>query len=245
MWCWSTACPPGALSYPLMPSSHHLLSFCTNANLEPSLPKSATLTWQPSKFMNGLLPVLTPSNHRPICTASLLHPCMLVSWLPCTIPFARFWSPPQSSMSYPRTATKCTSVQVWSTTVQDDTNMDAVSTLLTLFRHHNNHTAGSCQTLCLCATACTNQICTTSAAHTCCTHNTCDSTATDHSCFHHTSCPKGHPCAYTHGTQHSPCAAQKIRSCSCSTQVPDTGDVTILQPMKGDPWPGTSLDFIT
>ena len=38
-----------------IPSSHHLLSSCTNAYLElPSLPKSATLTWQPSTFMNGL-----------------------------------------------------------------------------------------------------------------------------------------------------------------------------------------------
>ena len=49
------------------------------------------------------------------------------------------------------------------------------------------------------------------------------------------SVPKGHPCAYTHDTQCSPCAAQKIRSCSCSIQAPETGDVTMIQPMRGDP----------
>ena len=79
-----------------MPSSHHLLSSCTNTSLgPPSLPKSATLTQQPSKLMKGLLPALTPSDHRLINTANLLHPCMLVSQLSCMIPFARFGSPLQ------------------------------------------------------------------------------------------------------------------------------------------------------
>ena len=37
----------------LVPSSHHLLSSCTNTSSgPPSLPKSATLTQQPSKFVN-------------------------------------------------------------------------------------------------------------------------------------------------------------------------------------------------
>ena len=71
--------------------------------------------------------------------------------------------------------------------------------------------------------------------HTCCTHNSCNPKAADHSCSHHTSCPKGCPCTYTCNTQCSPHAAQKIRSCSCSIQVPHTGDVIILLPMTGDP----------
>ena len=43
------------------------------------------------------------------------------------------------------------------------------------------------------------------------------------------------PCTYTCDTQHSPCAAQKNRSCLCSTQGPDTRDVTVPQPMRGEP----------
>ena len=80
----------------LMPSSHQLLSSCTNANLKlPTLPKSATLTWQPSKFVIGLLPVLIPSNHRQISMASLapLYAGHLVAmygtlckiWVPTTV----------------------------------------------------------------------------------------------------------------------------------------------------------------
>ena len=100
----------------LMPSSHHLLSPCTNTSLgPPSLPKSATLNQQPSKFVNGMLPTLTPSDHRLINTANLLHPCMLVSQLPCMIPFTRFASPLQWYASYPRTATRCTPAMVLST----------------------------------------------------------------------------------------------------------------------------------
>ena len=46
-----------------MPSSHHLLNSCTNTNLGlPFLPKSTTLTQQPLKFMNGLLP--TPNTFK-------------------------------------------------------------------------------------------------------------------------------------------------------------------------------------
>ena len=97
----------------LMPSSHHLLSSCTNTSLGPPfLPKSATLTQQPSMFVNGLLPTLTPSNHRPINTANLLHPCMLVSQLPCMIPSTRFGSLLHWYVSYPRTATRYAPVMV-------------------------------------------------------------------------------------------------------------------------------------
>ena len=49
------------------------------------------------------------------------------------------------------------------------------------------------------------------------------------------SCLKGHPYAYTCNTEHSPCAAQEIRLCLHSTQVPDTKDVTIPLPMRGEP----------
>ena len=141
--------------FQLMPSSHHLLSSCTNASLGPPfLPKSTTLTQQPSKFMNRWLPTPTPPNHGLINTANLLHPCMLVSQLSCMIPFTRFGSLLQWYMSYPRTATRYTSVMVLFTTAQDDTYMNAVSGLLALFQHHNSHTTGSCQTKCLCTTAC-------------------------------------------------------------------------------------------
>ena len=116
-----------------MPSSHDLLSSCTNTSLgPPSLPKSAKLTQQPLKFVNGLLPVLTPSDHRLINTANILHPCMLVSQLPCMIPFTRFGSPLQWYVSYPRTATRYAPVMVRSTATQDDTCVNAVSNLLTL-----------------------------------------------------------------------------------------------------------------
>ena len=101
----------------LMPSSHHLLSSCTNTSLgPPSLPKSPTLTQQPSKFVNGLIPTLTPSDHRLINIANLLHPCMLVSQLPCMIPFVRFGSLLQWYATYPRTATQYAPVMVLSTT---------------------------------------------------------------------------------------------------------------------------------
>ena len=96
-----------------LPSPAELL---TNTSLgPPSLPKSATLTQQPSKFTNGLLPFLTSSDHRLINTANLLHPCMLVSQLPCMITFRRFGSPLQWYMSYPRTATRNTPAMVLST----------------------------------------------------------------------------------------------------------------------------------
>ena len=103
----------------LTPHSYHLLSSCTNASLEPpSLPKSTTLTQQPSQFVNRLLPTLTPSNHRLINIANLLHPCMLVSQLPCMIPFARFGSLLQWYMSYSRTATRYRPAMVLSTATQ-------------------------------------------------------------------------------------------------------------------------------
>ena len=99
--------------HPSTPSSHHLLSFCTNASLGPPfLPKSTTLTQQPSKFMNRLQPILMPLNHRLINTANFLHSCMLISKLPCTILFTRSGYLLQWYMSYPRTATRYTPVLV-------------------------------------------------------------------------------------------------------------------------------------
>ena len=118
-----------------MPRSHHLLSSCTNANLRPpSLPKSRTLTLQHSKFVNKLLPILTPPNHRLINTANLLYPCMLVSQLPCMIPFTRFGSPLLWYASYPGTATRYASAMVLFAATQDDTYVYAVSGPLTLFQ---------------------------------------------------------------------------------------------------------------
>ena len=97
----------------LMPSSHHLLSSCTDARLGPQfLPKSTTLTQQPSKFTNGLIPTPMPSRHRQINAANLLHPCMLVSQLPCMTPCARFGSLLQWHVSYQRTATRYAPVMV-------------------------------------------------------------------------------------------------------------------------------------
>ena len=96
-----------------MPSSHHLLSSCTSASLGPPfLPKSTTLTQQPSKFANGLIPTPMPSRHRWINTANLLHPCILVSQLPCMMPFTRFGSLLQWYTSYQRPATRYAPVMV-------------------------------------------------------------------------------------------------------------------------------------
>ena len=54
-----------------MPSSHHLLSSCIITSLGPPfLPKSATLTQQPSKFVNGFIPTPMPSRHRQINTTN-------------------------------------------------------------------------------------------------------------------------------------------------------------------------------
>ena len=117
-----------------MPSSHHLLSSCTNTTLGPPFfPKSAILTQQPLMFMNRLLPTQTSWNHRLLNTANLLHPCTLVSQLPCTIPFTRFGSPLQWYASYPRTGTRYTPAMVLFTTAWDDTCMNTVSSPLTLF----------------------------------------------------------------------------------------------------------------
>ena len=214
----------------LMQSSHHLLSSCTNASSgPPSLPKSTTLTLQPSKFANGLLPALTPSDHRLINTASLLHPCMLVSQLPCIMPFTRFGSPLQWYMSYPRTVSRYTPAMVLSTATQDDTCVNAVSNLLILFQmpqqpchRYLPDPASLCHNL-----------------HQPNLHNQCNWHLLHPQCLQlqsHTSCPKGHPCNYACDIQCSPCAAQKMWSCSCGAQVPDTRDVTILLPMRGEPW---------
>ena len=135
-----------------------------------------------------------------------------------------------------RTATKYASATVLFTTTWD-TYMNAVSSMLTLFQmpqqphcrllpdpvslYHNLHPLGLL-----------------SPCHLCLLHLQCLwLQTTDHSCSHHTNCPKGNPCAYACDTQHSRCAAQEIRSCLHSTQAPDTRDVTIPQPMRGEPDP--------
>ena len=74
---------------------------------------------------------LAPTDHRLINTANLLHPCILVSQLPCTIPFE---SPLQWYVSYSRTATRSTPAVVLFTATQDDTCMNTVSSPLTLFK---------------------------------------------------------------------------------------------------------------
>ena len=101
--------------HPSMPSSHHLLSSCTNARLGPPfLPESATLTWQPSRFMNKLMPAPMPPSHRQTNDANLLHPCMLASPLQCMTPSVRSGSLPLWYVSCQKTATKHTPVMAWS-----------------------------------------------------------------------------------------------------------------------------------
>ena len=207
-----------------MPTSHHLLSSCTNANLElPSLPKSATLTQQPFKFMNRLLPTLDTFKSQadkhckslaPLYAGQLvaMYDTLCKIWVPITVvhvlPKDSYQVCTSAGMVYCCTRQHfCESSVKPADTVPDTT----ATTLQTPARPH---------------------VSVPQPAHTYCT---CNSTATDHSCSQNTNCPKGHPCTYTCDTQCSPCAVQKIRSCPGSTQAPDTGDVTILQPMRGDP----------
>ena len=230
----------------LMPSSHHLLRSCTNASLRPpSLPKSKTLTQQPSKFMSGCYPfqhlqitgwLTLQISCTPVCQSASCH-----VWYPSQDLGPCYCGTCPTQGELPGTH------QWWYCLPPHKVTPGWMQcqTCWHCSRCHNNHTAGSCQTSCLCARASTNQTCTTSTTLTCCTHNTYNSKATGHSCSHHTSSAKGCPCTYTCNTQCSPHAAQKIRSCSCSIQVPDTGDVTVLLPMRGDPWPRMSPDFIT
>ena len=102
--------------HPLMPSSCHQLSSCTNAkSAPPFLPESPTKTRQPSRFMNKLMPAPMPPSHRQSNNANPLHPCMLASPLQCTTPFIRSGSLPLWYMPCQKTATKCTPVMAWST----------------------------------------------------------------------------------------------------------------------------------
>ena len=80
--------------HPSMPSSHHLLSSCTNARLGPPyLPESATPTQQLSRFMSELMPTLMPPSHRQTKDANPLHPCIPIVmydtlckiWIPPTV----------------------------------------------------------------------------------------------------------------------------------------------------------------
>ena len=134
----STAVPTHSLPFwhselhPLMPSSHHLLSSCTNARLGPPfLPEFATLIQLPSRFMNELMPSLMPPSHKQTNDANPLHPCVPASPLQCMTPSVRSGSLPLWYVSCQKTATKCAPIMVWSTTTQDDTSMNVVSSPLT------------------------------------------------------------------------------------------------------------------
>ena len=119
--------------HPFIPSSYHLLNSCTNARLGPPfLPEFTTLTQQPSRFMNKLIPAPMPPSHRQTNDANLLHPCMLASQLRCMTPSTRSGFLPLCYMSCQKTATKCALVMAWSTATQDDTFMNVVSSPLTL-----------------------------------------------------------------------------------------------------------------
>ena len=93
--------------HPSMPRPHHLLSSCTNARLGPPfLPEFATLTWQPSRFMNKLMPAPMPLSSRQTNDANPLHPYMPASPLQCTTPSIRSGSLPLWYVSCQKTATK-------------------------------------------------------------------------------------------------------------------------------------------
>ena len=118
---------------PINTNSHHLLSSCTNARSGPPfLPEFATLIQQHSRFVNELMPAPMPPSHRQTNDANPLHPCTLANPLWCTTLSIRSGSLPLWYVSCQKTATKCAPVMVWSTTVQDDTSMNIVSSPLTL-----------------------------------------------------------------------------------------------------------------
>ena len=119
--------------HPSTPSSHCLLSSCTDARLGPPfLPEFTTLIQQPSRFMNKLTPALMPPSHRQINDANPLHPCMPASPLQCMTPSVSSGSLSLWYVSCQKTATKCAPVMAWSTAAQDNTFMNAVSSPLTL-----------------------------------------------------------------------------------------------------------------
>ena len=165
---------------------------------------------------------------------------MSASLLQCMAPSARSGSLPLWYVSCWKTATKCAPVMVWSTATHDDTSVMQCQTYWHYVRCHNSHTAGSCQTLHFCNSACTCQACTTAAASACCICNACTSKTTG------TSCPQSYPCACTYvcNTQHSPCASPYIGPCLHSTQAPDPGTLIVLWAMRGEPWLGMSPDCL-
>ena len=119
--------------HPSMPSSHHLVSYCTDARFGPPfLPEFATLIQQPSKFVNELTPALMPPSHRQTNDANPLHSCMPARLLQCMTPSIISGSLPLWHMSCQKTATKCAPVMAWCNAELDDTSMNAVSNPLTL-----------------------------------------------------------------------------------------------------------------
>ena len=127
--------------HPLIPSSHHLLSSCTNARLgSPFLQEYATLAWQPSRLVNKLMPTLMHPSHRQTNDANPLHPCMPASPLQCMIPSVRSGSLSLWYVSCQKTATKCPPVMAWPTAAQDDTFVNTVSSPLSLLQmSHQPH----------------------------------------------------------------------------------------------------------
>ena len=119
----------------LMPSSHHLLSACTNANLGPPfLPKSTTLIQQPSNFMNRL------DTHSNDFKAQADIHCKSLAPLYGGQPVAmhdalnKIWIPATVVHILPKDNTRYTPVMVLFTATWDDTCMNAVSSPLTLFQ---------------------------------------------------------------------------------------------------------------
>ena len=145
-------------------------------------------------------------------------------------PFTRSGFLLQWYTSYPRTATRSTPAMVLSTPTWDDTCVNAVSSPPTLFQTQQPH----CRLL-------PDLISLHHSLHPQCLW------LQSHipQLLPHASCPKGHHCAYNCNTPCHPCAAQEIKSCSHHTQAPDSRDVTIPQPTRGDPRLGVSPDFVT
>ena len=223
--------------YPSMPSSHYMQSSCTDARLGPPfLPEFTTPILQPSRFVNKLRPAPMPQSHRQTNDANLLHPCMLASPLQCTTPSIKSGSLPLWYVSCQKTATKCATVMAWSTTAQDDTSMNVVSRPHYL-RCHNSHTAGSSRphiSVTLPAPIKPAQLLQPPPIM--------PATPKPQTPAVPAVAPVPAPVC---NTQCSPCAAPLIWPCPHCTQGPDPGNITALQPTKGEPQPGMASDCLT
>ena len=181
-----------------MPSSHHLLSSCTNASLgPPSLPKSTTLnpTSPPSSQMDSYLlkhlqrqadkhckSIAPLYASQPVAIYDILHKIWVPATVVCFLPKDSYQIHTSNGTVYCHTR--------WHLGKHSVKPADTVSDATTTTPQAPTRPCVSMPQ------PCTNQTCTTSADHTCYTHHTCNSKATGHSCSHHTSCPRGCPCAY-------------------------------------------------